>query len=157
MSFRDTVRNWLVDEGFFKQEVSDENADFHFIIEVPPGSGQVIDVIAPKDRDLLLVASGIRLSDEHYAKVMGLSEKEREKLMWEIRFDLLFLTTEFQIVPDAMNPQLFQFTRKLYPEDITRQLLMDAISEVHKCKLYIVWKMRQKFDRMRGEEEVMYI
>lgn len=156
MNFKEMIRNWLIDEGFYKKDVEDESADFHFIIEVPPGSNQVIDIIAPKGRDLLLVASGIRLSDEHYSKVMGLSEKEREKLMWEIRFDLLFLTTEFQIVPDAMNPQLFQFTRKLYPENLTRQLLMDAISEVHKCKLYVVWKMRQRFDRMRGEEEVMY-
>ncbi|MBE8540536.1 DUF2299 family protein [Geoglobus acetivorans] len=159
MNFKEMVKDWLVEEGFFREEVSDENADFHYVIEVPPGSNQVIDIIAPRDRDVILIASGIRLSDEHYSMVMAMDEKERRRFMWTIRFDLIFLQTEFQIIPDAMNPQLFQFTRKLYAENVTRQLLMDSISEVHKCKLYIIWRMRERFERSerRGDSEVMYL
>jgi len=157
MNVREMVRAWLEDEGMFKNEVDDANADFHFIIEVPPGSNQIIDIIAPRDRSLLLVASGIRLSEEHYSAVMNMDEKERERFMWEIRFSLIFLSTEFQIIPDATSPQLFQFTRKLYQEDLTRQLLMDAIGEVHKCKLFIIWKMRERFDRMDKDKGMMYI
>ncbi len=157
MSLKEMIKAWLEDENMLKQEIDDENADFHLILEVPPGSNQVIDIIAPKNKGLILVASGVKLSDEHYSGVMGMNAKEREKLMWEIRFQLLFLNTEFQILPDANTPQLFQFTRKLYQENLTRQMLMDAISEVHKCKLYIIWKMREKFDKTDKDKGVMYI
>ncbi len=157
MNIREMVRFWLEDEGIFRKEVDDMNADFHFIVEVPPGSNQVIDIIAPRNKSLVLVASGVKLSDEHYSAVMSMDEKERERFMWDIRFSLIFLRTEFQIIPNAISPQLFQFTRKLYQEDLTRQLLMDAIGEVHKCKLFIIWKMREKFDRMDGDRGVMYI
>ena len=157
MSLKTMIKAWLEDEGYLKREVEDLNADFHFIIEVPPQSGQMIDIINPKERDIILVASGIKLSENHYKALIGLDEKEREKFMWEIRFDLLFLSTEFQIIPSATTPQLFQFTRKLYAEDLTRQALMDAISEVHKCKLYIIWKMNSRFAGNGSDEKIMYI
>ncbi len=157
MNIREMIRFWLEDEGMFRKDVDDANADFHFIIEVPPGSNQVIDIIAPKNKDLLLVASGVKLSDEHYSAVMSMDDKERERFMWDIRFSLIFLKTEFQIIPNAISPQLFQFTRKLYQENLTRQSLMDAVGEVHKCKLFIIWKMREKFDRMDKDKGVMYI
>ncbi len=152
---RDKIREWLMRDGIFKKEVQDDKAEFHFVTEVPPVSSQFIDVIYPKNTDLILVASGLKLSDEHYKAVMSLSERERDKFMWEIRFGLLFLPTEFQIIPDARNPQLFQFTRKLYIENLTRQGLMDAIAEVHKCKLYIIWKLRERFSD-RKLDEIMY-
>ncbi len=152
---RDKIREWLMRDGIFKREAPDDKAEFHFVAEVPPASSQFVDVIYPKNTDLILVASGLKLSDEHYKAVMSLSEQEREKFMWEIRFGLLFLPTEFQIIPDSKNPQLFQFTRKLYIENLTRQSLMDAIAEVHKCKLFIIWKLRQKFGD-RKPDEIMY-
>lgn len=157
MNLKDKIMEWLIEEGFFKNEVHDENAEFHFVIEVPPSSGQTIDVIYPKNRNLVLVATGIKLSDEHYRMVMGMSEKERREFMWKIRFDLLFLNTEFQIIPGAESPQLFQFTRKLYPENLTRQLLIDSISEVHKCKLYIIWRMKEVSERHQKNNDAMYL
>ncbi len=149
---RKMIKEWLIKEGIFKEEVSDENAEFHYIVEVPPASTQLIDIVQPKGTEIILVASGIKLSDEHYKAVMELSEKEREDFMWGIRFGLLFLPTEFQIIPDSKNPQLFQFTRKLYVENIERQRFIDAIAEVHKCKLFIIWKLNQKFGGKKIDE-----
>ncbi len=157
MGLKEMIRAWLEDEEMFRQEVDDESADFHFVIEVPPGSGQVIDVIAPRNKGLVVVASGVKLSEEHYSAIMGMEEKEREKFMWEIRFALIFLSTEFQILPGAATPQLFQFTRKLYQEDLTRQLLMDSVGEVHKCKLFVIWKMRERFDKADSDKGMMYV
>ena len=35
MSIEQDVKNWLADEGVFREKAADENADFHFVIEFP--------------------------------------------------------------------------------------------------------------------------
>lgn len=102
------ILEWFVKDGIFRREIQDENAEFHFILEVPPNSSQFIDVLQPKKMDFIIVASGIKLSDGDYKAMMSLSEQERERFMWEIKFGMIFLPTEFKILPDSKNPQLFQ-------------------------------------------------
>ncbi|WP_202318813.1 DUF2299 domain-containing protein [Archaeoglobus neptunius] len=151
------VRDWLVEEGIYKDKIADENADFHFLAEVPPNSRQFIDVIFPKNReDMLVIASGIKLSDDHYRSVMSLGDAKREELLWEIRFKILFLETGFQILPNARDPQLFQFTREIYFDGLNKNLFMDAIRQVHKCKLFIIWMMQRSFGGHEGSDLIMY-
>ena len=33
MTIEQDVKNWLADEGVFREKAADENADFHFVIE----------------------------------------------------------------------------------------------------------------------------
>ena len=35
MTIEQDVKNWLADEGVFREKAADENADFHFVIEFP--------------------------------------------------------------------------------------------------------------------------
>jgi len=151
------VREWLVDEGIYKDKVADENADYHYIVETPPNSRQYIDVVFPKNRDdMIVIASGIKLSNEHYRSLMSLNPEKRNELLWEMRFTLLFLPTGFQILPNVNNPQLFQFTRELYFDGLTKNLFMDAVKQVHRCKLYVIWMM-QKISGGKSEQDlVMY-
>ena len=34
MKTEEKVKNWLVDEGMFREKAADDNTDFHFIIEL---------------------------------------------------------------------------------------------------------------------------
>lgn len=148
------VRDWLVEEGIYKDKIADENADYHFLAEIPPNSRQFIDIVFPRNRDdMVVVASGIKLSDEHYRSLMGLSAEKRDEVLWKMRFDLLFLPTGFQILPDANNPQLFQFTRELYFDGLNKNLFMDAVKQVHRCKLYVIWTM-QRISGKRDEPDM---
>jgi hypothetical protein len=147
------VREWMVEEGIYKDKIADENADYHFIAEVPPNSRQFIDIVFPKNRDdMVVIASGIKLSEEHYRSLMTLSFDRRNELLWEMRFTLLFLPTGFQILPNVNDPQLFQFTRELYFDGLNKNLFMDAVKQVHRCKLYVIWMM-QKISGGKGEQD----
>lgn len=149
------VREWLVEEGVYKDKVADENADYHFIAEIPPNSRQYIDVVFPKNRDdMVVIASGIKLSDEHYHSLMALNPDRRNELLWEMRFTLLFLPTGFQILPNVNDPQLFQFTRELYFDGLNKNLFMDAVKQVYRCKLYVIWMM-QKISGGKGEQDIL--
>jgi len=146
------VREWLVDEGVYKDKIADENADYHFIAEIPPNSRQYIDIVFPKNReDMIVIASGIKLSDEHYRSIMSLGEAKRDEILWDIRFRLLFLETGFQILPNVKDPQIFQFTREVYFDGLNKNLFMDALKQVHRCKLFIIWMMQKTFG---GHSEV---
>ena len=150
------VRDWLVEEGIYKDKIADENADYHYVAEVPPNSRQFIDIVFPKNRDdMVIVASGIKLSEEHYRSLMSLSSEKRNELLWQMRFTLLFLPTGFQILPSVSDPQLFQFTRELYFDGLNKNLFMDSVKQVHRCKLYVIWTM-QKISGEKGELESMY-
>ncbi len=151
------VREWLVEEGIYKDRITDENADYHFIAEVPPDSRQYIDVLFPKNRyDMVVVASGIKLADEHYRSLMSMSSERRNELLWEMRFTLLFLPTGFQILPNVNDPQLFQFTRELYFDGLNKNIFMDAVKQVHRCKLYVIWKMQKISGEKGGHDLPMY-
>ena len=50
MTIEQDVKNWLADEGVFREKAADENADFHFVIEFPKDN--VMDVVKPKEKDV---------------------------------------------------------------------------------------------------------
>ncbi len=153
MDFVEKIRNWLVEEGMYKDKVADEAARVHFVAEVPPNSGQVVDVIFPKNRDdMVIVASGVKLAEEHYRSLMSLNREKREEVLWDMRFRLLFLETGFQILPSVENPQIFQFTRELYFDGLNKNVFMDALRQVHRCKLFVIWTMHRLFGRAKGED-----
>jgi len=151
------VKKWLVDEGIYKDKLVDDAATHHFLVEMPPNSRQFIDVIFPKNReDMVIIASGLKLSDKHYKSLMSLSEDKRNEILWEIRFRLLFVETGFRIMPSLSDPQLFQFTRELYFDGLNKNMFMDALKQVHKCKLFIIWLM-EKISGASGDIQPMYI
>ncbi len=151
------VRDWLVEEGIYKDRVADDAASYHFVAEFPPNSRQFIDVIFPKNRDdMVVVAAGIKLSDSHYRALMALSRDKREEVLWDIRFKLLFLETGFQILPSASEPRIFQFTRELYFDGLNKNMFMDALKQVHRCLLFIRWTMQKLFGSIYESDDAMY-
>ena len=151
------VREWLVEEGIYKDKVADASVDYHFVAEFPPNSRQFIDIIFPKNRDdMIVIAAGIKLSDEHYRSIMALNKEKRDEILWDIRFKLLFLETGFQILPNANEPSIFQFTRELYFDGLNKNLFMDALKQVHRCMLYIIWLMQRLFGSISEDDTVMY-
>ena len=140
------VQAWLTEEGVYRDKVPDDNANYHYKIEFPQGSGRPADIIQPKPRDdLILIISGVSLSEEHYEGLKSKSKKERDDILWDMRFDLLFRNSDFNMLPNLDDLKTIQFIRPLHFEGLTKNVLMDAIREDYKCHLYIVWKMQRLF------------
>ena len=62
-----------------------------------------------------------------------------------MRFELLFRNSDFNMIPNAEDPQTIQFIRPLHFEGLTKNVLMDAIREDYKCHLFVVWTMQRLF------------
>lgn len=138
------VKDWLVEAGIYRDKVPDEKANWHYVVEIGPGA--VLDVAQQKGKeDMVIIASGITLSKPHYDALRNMPRSKRDELLWDMRFKLLFQPCDFTILPNEAELQTFQFTRGLFQDGLTKQGLMDSLAMVHRCKLFVNWKMIQMF------------
>ncbi|MDI6810408.1 MAG: DUF2299 family protein [archaeon] len=152
------VREWLVEEGMYKDKIVDDKATYHFVIEMPPNSGRVAHIVQPKEReDLLVIASAIELAKEHYEAFKAISDSERKDLLWDMRFQLLFRESDFRMIPSGEDLKKIEFTRPLHFDGLTKTKLVECLREDYKCNLFIIWKMKQLFGEVPpSSAEPMY-
>jgi hypothetical protein len=140
------IKTWLVQEGLFKEEVQVENLYFQLAAEFPAQSGRHLSIIQPKNHeDLIVVFSRIRLADSHQKALSAMPSKDRERLIWQMRYDLLFQDFSFEIEPAGSDMQSIRFTQDIYYDGLTKNKLMEAIRDNFKCELYVVWKFQEIF------------
>ncbi len=159
---REKIKTWLVQEGLFKEEILAENLYFQIAAEFPAKSGRHLSIIQPKSHeDMIVVFSRIRLADAHQKALSAMPPKAREHLLWQMRYDLLFQDSSFEIEPGGSDLQSIRFTREIYYDGLTKNKLMEAIRENFKCELYVVWKFQEIFgegqaNKVSGPPEPMY-
>jgi hypothetical protein len=159
---KEKIKNWLVQEGLFKAEDLPENLYFQLAAEFPAKSGRHLSIIQPKNHeDMIVVFSRIRLADAHQMALSAMPPKEKERLLWQMRYDLLFQDASFEIEPAGSDMQSIRFTREIYYDGLTKNELMQAIRNNFKCELYVVWKFQEIFgegqaNRVSSPPEPMY-
>jgi hypothetical protein len=159
---RDRIKSWMVQEGLFKEEVPVENLHFQLAAEFPAKSGRYLSIIQPKSHeDMIVVFSRIRLADSHHLALSAMPPKDKERLIWKMRYDLLFQDSSFEIEPAGSDLQSIRFMREIYYDGLTKNKLMEAIKENFKCELYVVWKFQEIFgegqaNKVSGPPEPMY-
>ena len=159
---RENIKTWLVQEGLFKEELQAENLYFQIAAEFPAKSGRHLSIIQPKDHeDMIVVFSRIRLADSHQKALSAMPPKERERLIWQMRYDLLFQDSSFEMEPGGGDLSSIRFTREIYYDGLTKNKLMEVIRENFKCELYVVWKFQEIFgegqaNKICGPPEPMY-
>jgi hypothetical protein len=159
---KEKIKNWLVQEGLFKAEDQPENLYFQLAAEFPAKSGRHLSIIQPKNHeDMIVVFSRIRLADAHQMALSAMPPKEKERLLWQMRYDLLFQDASFEIEPAGSDMQSIRFTREIYYDGLTKNELMQAIRNNFKCELYVVWKFQEIFgegqaNRVSSPPEPMY-
>lgn len=137
---------WLSQEGLFKERVQDEKLSIHLACEYPARSERHVNIIQPKGReDVVIVFSRIRLADTHKKALHALHPKTRERLLWEMRYTLLFQESSFEMEPPGGDLGSIRFTREIFYDGLTKNKLMEALRENLKCELFVVWKFQEVF------------
>lgn len=143
---RDKIQTWLTQEGLFKEMVQEESLYFHIAAEYPAGSGRHVSILQPKNHDdMIVVFSRIRLAEAHQKAIAALPPKEKDRLLWQMRYDLLFQESSFELEPGKGELQSIRFTREIYYDGLNKNKLMEAVRENFKCELYVVWKFQENF------------
>ena len=72
----ETIKDWIVDEGIFREKKLDDNADFHYIVEFPKDN--IMDVVKPREKDFIVIACATQVSPQHLELMNNSSPKERQ-------------------------------------------------------------------------------
>ena len=88
--WKQTVYNWLAEEGMFRKEVDDPKAKFHFSANYPISSPYQVELIKPLDmKDGLLVVAVLRVAPQHRQKLNKMSPEKRKELIFNLKIQLL--------------------------------------------------------------------
>lgn len=140
----DTIRDWLADEGLFRQKVADDKAQFHFTIEI--GQQNFMDVIQPKGKtDLIIVGTGVSVSPEHLHKMTELSPKRRENFLWNFRLTLNQMEVSLTLNHPDNILQFFAMNDSIYEDGLSKDRLMHMINKIARAKIHGIWLIQQEF------------
>lgn len=143
---RDKIKCWLTEEGLFREELPGENLYYQIAAEFPASSGRHFSILQPWDHeDMIVIFSRIMLAEVHQKAFSALPLREKEQLLWRMRYDLLFQDSSFEIEPVGADMRSIRFTREIYYDGLTKNRLMEAVRENFKCELYVVWKFQEIF------------
>ncbi len=143
------IMRWLSEDGLYKDKIHDERLHFNLVAEFPSNSGRMVNIIQPKNRDdMIVLTSGIALVEKHQKALQAMPKKEKDKLLWDVRYTLLFRESSFQMMPNPEELQNIHFSREIHYDGLNKNKLMEALRENFKCDLYIIWKFNEIF----GEE-----
>lgn len=144
MVLKDDIYKWLVEENLFKQELMDNNANFHFTIEYPEKN--IMDVIQPKGKnDIIVIGCATKVAPEHLQLMQQESDDVREEFLWDVKFSLNNFLLNFDIKTDYNLLTQFIITDDLYADSISKHNLIKTIQKLFKAKLNCVWLIEKTF------------
>lgn len=138
------IQKWLVEEGFFSKKIPDENSNFHFLLNYP--EGHVIDLIQPAGKkDMIVIGCATNVSPEHVSQIQKLSNKEKEKFLWDFKFTLNNFLVDFQLEHPENVLKNYIISDEIYEDGLTKNNLIKSLKKVFRAKLQGLWKIQEKF------------
>ena len=138
-------KNWIVDEGIFREKKVDDNADFHYIIEFPKDN--IMDVVKPKGKDFIIMACATQVSPQHLELMNTSSPKERGEFLLDLNMSINQFLVDCQLAVDQNTNLLQQYviTYQIFEDGITKNALYDGLKRVFKAKIQCVWMIERTF------------
>ena len=132
MSIEQDVKNWLADEGVFREKAADENADFHFVIEFPKDN--IMDVVKPKEKDVIVIGCATQVAPEHINLMQNASPQDKNKFL-----------VDYELKVDQDILQQFVVTDNIFEDGLSKDALFKTIKRVFKAKLHCIMLLNYAF------------
>lgn len=142
------VKRWLENEDY-SPEVNPPEGPARWIITATLPNDWSYNVAQLENREeTVRIGTHLNLEEESRDFLANLPVRRTVELLWEIKFELLFKDTEFEVIDDERGiPNQFLFSRQLsYDGGLDRNTFMEALREVHKCNLYVSWIVAREQD-----------
>lgn len=142
---KEKVLNWLKEEAFSPQEVSDSQAYFNIGITV---SGLAFHVVqSVRNIDSIFVGGNLVLTEEQLKLLRDMNVKKRQEFFWDLRLALLGNSElgDFQIKPNPPDDfrELFVASKRIFYDALTKDRLVSAISGVFKAVMMVIWMLER--------------
>ena len=141
----ETIKDWIVDEGIFREKKLDDNADFHYIVEFPKDN--IMDVVKPREKDFIVIACATQVSPQHLELMNNSSPKERSEFLLDANMEINKFLVDCQLAIDQNTNFLQQYviTYQIFNDGVSKNSLYDALKRVFKAKIQCVWLIEKTF------------
>ena len=139
------IKDWIVDEGIFREKKFDENADFHYIIEFP--NDNIMDLVKPKGKDFIVVACATQVSPQHLELMANKDSKVKSDFLLDLNMEINRFLVDCQLMVDGESNMLQQYviTKQIFYDGINKNNLFNALKRVFKAKIQCVWLIERTF------------
>jgi hypothetical protein len=152
--WKDTVYEWLAEEGMFRKEVDDQKAAFHFGINYPVNSPYHIEIVKPRDmKDGILVVAVLRVAPSHQTALTKLAKEKHAPLIHDLRLRLLERRPGFSVKENSGVWEAVQFQIRLLYDNLTKTTLLEAIDDVFRSMLTVIWTFGHEFGAPTDQQE----
>lgn len=148
---QELVRMWLMEDGWSLRQETPQNGLWAFIAD--DGKGRKIVVGQNVNRpDTIILQGGINIDDVTSQKVDNLSEKDRDALLWDLRFGLL--GTELEFMGIEIPLKLVQLSARVIGEALSKDCFLQRVSELRKGVLFVIWTLARKFSQQPPRQQL---
>ena len=124
-NLKSKVHNWLKEEGWELQEVTQPKFSWAFVVE---RTGLNLDVAQQEGKsDQCIVRIALNLIDAKPA-LTKLSQDEVDELIWQLRFELARQEVEFEGVKSPLEQ--VAISRTIYSDGLTKNSFSDTLGKV---------------------------
>ena len=150
---KNIVQKWLVEEGMFKNEISDDKSNFHFIINYP--ENHIMDLIQPLGKeDMLLIGCATEIDPSQIEAISSASSELKRNFIWDIKLTLNQFLLDFELEHPNDVLQRFVITDEIYEDGISKNNLILYIKKVFKGKLQCIWKLNKIFGEINSKSNI---
>ena len=147
---RDKVQKWLMSEGW---QISEQtHPDMAWLIRADDAGGRRILVGQTKARqDHIHLEAVVDVSEEHRKMFESLPEERRREILWNLRFQLLFMNVDFAGVADPM--QAVVLTQRIYLDGLTKDAFIQRFLVVRNAVIVVIWSIIQYLEGVEPPAE----
>lgn len=126
------IIRWLREEGIAPRPVSDPKCDFSYALDRLFGTLITVAIAKPKNGNSVILQTQYLIP--HQTNTLRFDNESMSKLKMElIRFDI----SDFKIVENNDLPNKINLIYYIYPEDVTRQFLFDALRKLKRVYYFL--------------------
>ena len=143
MDIEENVKNWLIDEGMFREKKVDDNADFHYIIEFPKDN--IMDVVKPKGKDCVVIGCATQVAPEHINLMTASTPEIRRSFLLDLQFGINKYFVDFELNVNQDLLQQYIVTDTIFEDGLTKNEFIRTVKRIFKAKIHCIWLIEKKF------------
>lgn len=141
---RGRVQSWLMQEGWKIGEGHHPNASW--IITASQDNGFTVVVVQPNDtRDRIDIQAGVTLDDSSQKLIGSMDGSQRQKLFWDLRFDLLKMGVDFNGFDEPVRQ--LNVMQRMYDDGLTKDRFLQRVTKIKNAQVTILWTMNRAFNQ----------
>jgi hypothetical protein len=130
------IKRWMMAEGWAVTEREHDQA--HWILVGEDRGKRRVSLAQPRSpAEQIRILAKVELSAAHRQQFAALPAQVRDAILWDIRMRLLAMHVEFTGINEPL--QQVQLSQRIYLDALTRDALMQRVSQVKDAMLCVIW------------------